>query len=90
MAAETKGQEPQDVEMSESGKVPEPLGQVRRNWVSGGRAIYFHSTYGAEKLVVETRREPFVGGEATDVRWQSSIRACCQENGVHAVLRRAG
>jgi len=31
MAAETKGQEAQDVEMSESGKGPEPaIGQVRR------------------------------------------------------------
>ncbi|CAN0020564.1 unnamed protein product, partial [Sphacelaria rigidula] len=28
MAAETKGQEPQDVVMGESGKGPEPLGQV--------------------------------------------------------------
>lgn len=41
MAAETKGQEPQDVEMSESGKVPEPLGQVGRNRVSAPRAIYY-------------------------------------------------
>lgn len=29
MAAETKGQEAQDVEMGESGKGPEPVGQVR-------------------------------------------------------------
>lgn len=31
MAAETKGQEAQDVEMGESGKGPEPVGQVRSN-----------------------------------------------------------